>query len=58
MLADVSLWIAVPSHNFGWILIGDEGRPQSAQPFASRESSDPAAVPVLEIDYRLPAGKS
>jgi len=52
MLADVRLWKAAPSHNFGWILIGDEGRPQSVQPFASRESPDPAAVPVLEIVYR------
>lgn len=56
MLADVRLWKAAPSHNFGWVLIGDEGRPQSVQPFASRESLDPAAVPVLEIVYRLPAG--
>ena len=58
MLADVRLWKAAPSHNFGWILIGDEGRPQSVQPFASRESPDPAAVPVLEIVYRLPADRS
>jgi hypothetical protein len=58
MLADVRLWASAPSRNFGWILIGDEGRPQSVQPFASRQSSDPAAVPVLEILYRLPAGRS
>ena len=58
MLADVRLWTAAPSRNFGWILIGDESRPQSVQPFASRESSDPAAVPGLEIVYRLPAGRS
>jgi hypothetical protein len=58
MLADVRLWAAAPSRNFGWIVIGDESRPQSVQPFASRESSDPAAVPVLEIVYRLPAGRS
>jgi hypothetical protein len=57
MLADVRLWAAAPSRNFGWILIGDEGRPQSVQPFASRQNSDPAAVPVLEIVYRLPAGR-
>jgi hypothetical protein len=57
MLADVRLWAAAPSRNFGWILIGDESRPQSVQPFASRESSDPSAVPVLEIVYRLPAGR-
>jgi hypothetical protein len=58
MLADVRLWKAAPSRNFGWILIGDESRPQSVRPFASRESPDPAAVPILEIVYRLPAGRS
>jgi hypothetical protein len=58
MLADVRLWATAPSRNFGWILIGDESRPQSVRPFASRESSDPVAVPVLEIVYRLPAGRS
>jgi hypothetical protein len=58
LLADVRLWKAAPSRNFGWILIGNESRPQSVQPFASRESPDPAAVPVLEIVYRLPAGRS
>jgi hypothetical protein len=57
MLADVRLWAAAPSRNFGWILIGDESRPQSVQSFASRQSSDPAAVPVLELVYRLPAGR-
>lgn len=58
MLADVKLWAAAPSRNFGWILIGDEGRPQSVQSFASRQNSEPAAVPLLEIVYRLPAGRS
>lgn len=58
MLADVRLWAAAPSRNFGWILIGDENRPQSVQSFASRQSPDSTAVPVLEIVYRLPAGRS
>jgi hypothetical protein len=58
MLADVKLWTAAPSRNFGWILIGEESHPQSVQPFASRESPELAAVPGLEIVYRLPAGRS
>lgn len=58
MVSDVRVWTAAPAHNFGWILIGDERRPQTVQPFASRESSDPAAVPALEIVYRVPPGRS
>ena len=53
LLADVRLWNAAPARNFGWILIGDETRPQSAQPLATRENPDPATRPVLEIVYRV-----
>lgn len=54
MLADVRHWNAAPGRNFGWILIGDETRPQSAQALATRDNPDPAARPVLEIEYREP----
>ena len=57
LLADVRLWSAAPARNFGWILIGDETRPQSAQPLATRENPDPAVRPVLEVVYRV-AGMS
>jgi hypothetical protein len=51
---DVRVWAAAPHRNFGWILIGDETRPQTAKSFASREAADPAVRPVLEVTYRLP----
>jgi hypothetical protein len=49
---DVRIWNAAPDRNFGWILIGDEGTPQTSKSFASRESPDPVVRPVLEITYR------
>jgi hypothetical protein len=52
LLADVRHWKAARSRNYGWILIGDESRPQSAQPFATRENTEPGLAPVLEIVYR------
>jgi hypothetical protein len=52
LLADTRLFAAAPSRNFGWILIGDETRPQTVQPFATREADDPGQVPVLEISFR------
>jgi hypothetical protein len=54
LTADVTLWAAAPSRNFGWVLRGDETAVQSAKSFASREHPDPALRPVLEISYRLP----
>ena len=57
LLADVRLWTAAPSRNFGWILIGDETRPQSVQPLATREADDTGEVPVLEITFRT-AGRA
>ena len=53
MVQDVRLWHAAPQRNFGWILIGDEADPQTAKSFASREDSDPALRPVLDVTYRL-----
>ena len=53
LLADTRLWAAAPSRNFGWILIGDETRPQSVQPFATREADDPGQAPLLEITFRV-----
>jgi hypothetical protein len=52
LLRDVRLWALHPDRDFGWILIGDETRGQTARAFASRENPDPAVRPVLEITYR------
>jgi hypothetical protein len=54
LVQDVRLWLRAPSRNFGWILIGDEGRSTTAQAFASREHPDPALRPRLLVTYRLP----
>lgn len=54
LLADVRLWAANPRRNHGWILIGDETRPQTAQAFGTREAAFVGDVPVLEITFRLP----
>ncbi|HXI04197.1 MAG TPA: DNRLRE domain-containing protein [Candidatus Saccharimonadales bacterium] len=55
---DVRLWAASPGRNFGWILIADETAPQSVKSFASREDTDPAARPELQITYSLPGTPS
>jgi hypothetical protein len=54
LVHDVTLWLASPSRNFGWILIGDETKRQTAKSFASRENSDASLRPELSVTYRLP----
>lgn len=54
LLADVRLWLQMPDRNFGWLLLGDEGTPQSVKRFDSRETTEGGYRPVLTIDYRLP----
>ncbi len=49
MAADVETWLADPSSNHGWILIGDEEGTRNARRFHSSEnSSDP---PQLTIEF-------
>jgi hypothetical protein len=54
LLADVRMWNAAPSRNFGWIVVGDETRPQSVQSLAARENPEVGTVPLLEVVYRVP----
>lgn len=49
LTADVELWHADPSLNFGWIAIGDESRSQTAKRFDSRENEDDALRPALVV---------
>ena len=51
LVADVQDWLDIPDRNFGWLLLGDESRPQTVKRFESRESPLPALRPVLEITY-------
>jgi hypothetical protein len=50
MIDDVQFWLDNPASNFGWILIGDESRGQTAKRFTSREGSVP---PVLQVTYSV-----
>jgi hypothetical protein len=50
---DVAAWLASPSDNFGWILVGDESQFGTARRFDSRRYGDPATRPLLEIDYSV-----
>ena len=50
MVSDVQEWLDQPGLNFGWILIGDEFT-NSTRRFDSRENSDPALRPVLEVEF-------
>lgn len=54
LVQDARLWLHAPRQNFGWVLIGDETRPQTAKSFASRESADPSLRPLLVVIYSLP----
>ena len=54
MVADVQGWLDTPSSAFGWILIGDESRPQTVKRFDSRESPDETLRPLLEVDFVPP----
>ncbi len=49
LVSDVQGWVNSTFANDGWILIGDEGTPQSVRGYASAE--DATNPPVLTIDY-------
>lgn len=50
LTAAVQAWVADPTGNFGWVVLGDEGAPTTAKRFDSREN-DPTNRPVLAITY-------
>ena len=56
MVADVQAWLNDPDTNFGWILIGNESDRQVAMRFNSRENSNEASRPVLEVQYTVAVG--
>jgi hypothetical protein len=55
LIADVQQWIADPTSNFGWMLIGNEAVSVSAKRFDSRETTLTADKPTLIINYTPPA---
>jgi hypothetical protein len=55
MVLDVQAWLDSPSTNFGWFVLGDETRGQSAKRFNSGESTiSPNVPPVLSVTYVIP----
>lgn len=54
LAADVQAWLADPTANFGWILVGGEGANGTARRFDSLQAQDPSARPMLTITY-IPA---
>lgn len=54
MQTDLLAWLANPSSNYGWELIGDETAFATAKRFASRQAIDPSLRPRLEITYTIP----
>lgn len=51
LAADVQAWVAQPSVDFGWILIGDERVPATAKRFDSRQHPNPAVRPRLLVEF-------
>jgi len=51
MVADVQSWLASPSSNFGWELIGDESQSATAFRFDTREINTASLRPALSVTY-------
>ena len=53
LIGDVQEWVANPSQNFGWILIGNEVNSGTTKRFRAREFPDSATVtiPQLAVSY-------
>ena len=56
MVADVQGWLANPSSNFGWILVGNESTTTTAKRFDSRENGVTANRPKLTVTYTVTSG--
>jgi hypothetical protein len=54
MRDDVQAWLDDPATNFGWILIGNEGGPQTSKRFDSLQNLVAAVRPKLTVHYTAP----
>ncbi len=55
LVSDVQGWLNSPSTNYGWLLKNlDETTPMNVRAFYTRDWSDPAQRPQLEIGYLAP----
>jgi len=62
MKADVLSWISSPATNYGWMIRGDESKPQTAKQFYSRQTGATlnippltSQMPTLYIYYTVPS---
>jgi hypothetical protein len=59
MESDLNLWLADPTQNYGWLVVGDEGvvgdSVSSKRDFASRENANSAFHPLLTFEYQIVA---
>ena len=51
MVADVQSWRDKPATNFGWLLLGDESKSQTAKVFATKEDLTATSRPRLVVTY-------
>jgi hypothetical protein len=51
LVNDVRLWLHAPQQNYGWLVMGDEGSPQTVVRFDSNYGSN---SPMLTIEYHMP----
>ncbi len=55
LIADVGKWVADPSSNHGWVLLGNESPTgQTAKRYDSRTNANPAFRPVLRVVTERP----
>lgn len=55
MIADVQSWLDAPGGNFGWAMVGGESGVSTAKRFDSRNNNEGGVVPVLHVEYEIPA---
>ncbi|MSR40335.1 MAG: DNRLRE domain-containing protein [Phycisphaerales bacterium] len=51
--ADVEAWLANPTENFGWLLLGDESAIGTARRLDSAHAAAGGFVPSLELEYTI-----
>lgn len=52
LIADVQSWVSTPSTNFGWVILGNEMDPGTAQRFNSDENT--SNPPQLTVTFEVP----
>jgi len=54
LVGDLNFWLANPTSNFGWEILGDESINKTAKVIYSREFSTVASRPTLTVTYVVP----